>query len=289
MTVGIIGLGIMGGAYAHNLLAAGVPIRGVDPTPAMREKLVAMGGVAEEEMGDWLADCDLIIISLASPKALGAVSAALAGYLKPGQVVLETGTFAMADKLAAQANIEKSGAILLDCPVSGTGAQAAVGDLVMMASGPADAIAVAKPFMAKFTRAVIEAGPFGAGIQLKYVANHAVAIHNTAAAETLNYADALGLDRQIVYHLLSTGAAQSRMSDLRMPLMISGAYDPPTASLEMFAKDISIISASLAHVGVISPLFDETRKIYEQASATLPKTYDAAAVFEVYKAAKTDG
>lgn len=288
MTVAVIGLGIMGRAFGRNLISAGVPVRGVDPTQAARERLILNGGEADEKLGAWIADCELIILSLASSEVLLAVTSELAGLIKPGQVILETGTFAMADKLAAQKNILASGAVLLDCPVSGTGAQADVADLVVMASGPSDAIDFAKPFMAHFSQMVIEAGAFGSGTLLKFVANHVVALHNCVAAEALNYVDALGLDRNIVYDLLSSGAGQSRMLELRMPLMISGAYEPPTASLKMFEKDLSIIGADIASRNIQTPLFDEVCKLYEKASATLPETHDTASVFEIYKSQRAD-
>ncbi|SLN76813.1 NAD(P)-dependent oxidoreductase [Roseisalinus antarcticus] len=286
MTVGIIGLGIMGSAYGRNLMKAGVEVIGVDPAPAARARLEEAGARAEEVPGDWLRDCELVILALISPTVLAEVTETLAELLKPGQIVLETGTFALADKNAAQARLEAAGVILLDCPVSGTGAQAAVADLVMMAAGPPEAVAQAKPLIAHFTKAVIDAGPFGAGMKLKFVANHAVALHNTVAAEVLNYADALGLDRDMVYGLLSNGAGQSKMLDLRMPLMISGAYDPPTASLKMFEKDLSLIGADIARLGLQAPLLDAVSHIYQVAMADLPEQYDAAAVFEVYRSGK---
>lgn len=283
MTVGIVGLGIMGSAYAANLLKGGVAVQGADPAVAGREALEAAGGLSHEAAGDWLADCDLVIISVASPKVLADVTEAMAGLLKPGQVVMETGTFAMVDKLAAKATIERSGAELLDCTVSGTGAQAAKADLVIMASGSSDGIAKARPFMAHFSHTVIEAGEFGSGTKLKYVANHIVALHNCAAAEALHYADAMGLDRDVVYDLLSKGAGQSRMLDLRMPLMISGDYEPATASMSMFQKDLSIIGADIRSHGIATPMFDAVDAVYAQGWTCVPMSYDTAAVFEVYR------
>lgn len=280
--VGIVGLGIMGSAYAKNLIKGGVSVEGADPLPEARERLAAMGGVPHDAAGDWLADCDLVITSLISPAVLLEVTAILTRVLKPGQVVMETGTFALPDKMAAHDAMVAAGLRPLDCPVSGTGAQAAVADLVMMASGDPDAIAHARPYMAHFTKKVIEAGPFGMGSRLKYIANHAVVLHNTAAAETLAYSDALGMDRQMVYDMLSSGAGQSKMSDLRMPLMISGTYEPPTASLKMFRKDVSVIGDDIKRLGLNLPLFEAATERYETAFATQPETYDAAAVFEAY-------
>lgn len=283
MNVGIVGLGIMGSAYAANLLKGGIAVEGADPAVAGREALEAAGGRSHDEVGPWLAECDLVIVAVASPKVLVAVSDAMGRLLDEGQVVMETGTFAMADKLAAKGAIERSGAILLDCPVSGTGAQAARADLVIMASGPAKAIELARPFMDHLGHTVIHAGEFGGGSKLKYVANHAVALHNCAAGEVLHYADAMGLDRDKVYDLLSRGAGQSRMLDLRMPLMISGTYEPATATMSMFQKDLSIIAADIRAHGISTPMFDAVDKVYAQGWASVPAGHDTAAVFEVYR------
>ena len=281
--VGIIGLGIMGSAYAKNLIAGGVQVSGIDPAKDAQQRLTELGGHAHETPGDWLAGCNLVILALLSPVVLREVCAELATLLHPGQVVIETGTFALADKEAAYDTLAKNDIHLLDCPVSGTGAQAQEADILMMASGDADAIAQVRTFLDHFTKAVIEAGDFGMGSRLKYIANHAVALHNAAAAETLAYADALGMDRQVTYQMLSTGAGYSKMSELRMPLMISGDYDPPNASLKMFEKDLSVIGDDLRRLGLNVPLFDVVDALYKTASANLPTHFDTASVFEVYR------
>ena len=283
MTVGIIGLGIMGSAYAANLLKAGLDVIGADPAVGGRTDLEAAGGKTFEEVGPWVADCDLVIISVASPPVLVDVCQRLGTHLKAGQVVMETGTFALADKHAARAAVEAGGAILLDTPVSGTGHQAANADLIIMASGAAEAVAHAKPFMAHLCHTVMEAGEFGAGTKLKFIANHAVALHNCAAAETLHYADALGVDRDITYALLSKGAGQSKMLDLRMPLMMSGEYTPATAHMAMFQKDLSIIGADIKDHGITTPMFDAVSDLYDKSFTLTPMEYDTAAVFEVYR------
>ncbi|WP_420011522.1 NAD(P)-dependent oxidoreductase [Tateyamaria sp.] len=281
--VGIIGLGIMGSAYANNLIAAGIDVIGSDPDPKAQERLTDLGGTAQATTGPWAADCDIVILALLSPVILQEVCKELGGFLNAGQVVLETGTFALEDKQAAHDILAAKGIHLLDCPVSGTGVQAQKRDILMMASGDSAAITKARPFMAHFTKGVIEAGEFGMGSRLKYVANHAVALHNAAAAETLAYADALGLDRDTTYAMLSTGAGQSKMSDLRMPLMMTGKYDPPTASLKMFEKDLSVIGDDLRRLGLKVPLFDAVDTLYKTASETLPERYDTASVFEIYR------
>lgn len=288
MSICIIGLGIMGSAYAGTLVKAGETVIGVDPSEAARKSASEYGVEVHAEPGEWISSCDLIILSLVSPIVLELVSTNICGLLNPGQIVLETGTFALSDKLKAQKIFAEAGVILLDCPVSGTGIQAVKGDLVMMASGPNEAVERARTIMEQFTKLVINAGEFGFGIKLKFVANHAVAVHNVAAAETLNYSDNLGLDRDIVYKMLSDGAGQSRMSDLRMPLMISGEYEPPTASMKMFEKDLSIIGDDIVEKDVQAPLFFAARELYDSAFETLPETLDTAAVFKIYSQDKSN-
>lgn len=287
MKVGIVGLGIMGGAYARNFVKAGVSVEGADPSEAAREKAAGLGATVHERAGPWLAECDFVILSLISPGVLIEVAGELAKVLKPGQIVLDTGTFALADKLAAKEALEDSGAVLLDCTVSGTGAQAWEGDLVFMASGPTEAVRAATPMLELISKSVIPAGEFGAGIAMKFVANHAVALHNAAAAETLHYAQTLGLDLQLVYRMLSGGAGQSKMSDLRLPLMIEGRYEPPTASLKMFEKDLRVIGEDIVAHGLDLPMFEVVRTLYKEADKTLPESYDTAAVYEVYRATDT--
>ena len=282
MAVGIIGLGIMGSAYAKHLIAAGHRVLGTDPVREARDRLTGLGGEAFDNLAEWLNECEVVIFSLASPSIMIDIAGSIGGYLSRGSVVIDTGTFALADKHAGRAALHMSGIDMLDCTVSGTGAQAWVKDLVMMASGPADAMAKARPVMEAVTKKVIDAGDFGNGSKLKYVANHTVAIHNVAAAEALNYAVAMGLDKDMVYDLLSTGAGQSKMLDLRMPLMISGNYDPPTASLKMFEKDLGIIGDDIEALDIPTPLFDVCVERYERASSELPETHDTAAVYEVY-------
>lgn len=284
--VGVVGLGIMGSAYAKNLISGGVDVEGSDPDPAARQKLSDLGGTAHSAVGPWLEACDLVILALVSAPVMREVCDQLANILPSGTVVLEAGTFSLDDKMAAHDMLAAKNIHLLDCPVSGTGAQAWEADVLMMASGEERPLARARPFIAHFTKGVIEAGAFGMGSRLKFVANHAVALHNAAAAETLAYSDALGLDRQTIYEMLSTGAGQSKMSDLRMPLMITGAYEPPTASLKMFEKDLSVIGHDLRRLGLKVPLFDAVDALYQTANATLPETHDTASVFEVYRTNK---
>ena len=137
-----------------------------------------------------------------------------------------------------------------------------------------------------FTKSVIYAGPFGNGSKLKFVANHAVYVHNCAASESLNYGICLGLEPKMIFDLLSNGAGQSKMSDLRMPLMIDGAYEPPTANMTIAEKDISVISADIKSNNCYTPLFDASQKLYDIAYKNVPIRKSKKSVRKSRNAAK---
>ncbi len=112
----------------------------------------------------------------------------------PGQIVVETSTLPIATKQQARRLLAARAITLLDCPLSGTGAQARTKDLAVYASGPRRAYRRCVPIFEGFSRAHFFLGPFGAGSKMKFLANLLVAIHNVAAAEALVLGMKAGLD-----------------------------------------------------------------------------------------------
>ena len=223
--VGIIGLGIMGGSFAQNLVAAGWRVIGYDIAPERRRALARAGVEIAADAADVARKAKTIITSLPSPKALAATVTAIVGAKVPRRVVVEASTFTLEDKTRAEAALRKAGHVMLDCPMSGTGAQAKVKDLVVYASGGAAEIKKLRPMFAGFTRAVHDVGAFGNGSRMKYVANLLVAIHNVASAEAMVLGMKSGLPPQLIFDLIKTGAGNSRIFELRAPMMVKNNYD----------------------------------------------------------------
>src|ERR1700728_4497670 len=151
--VGIIGLGIMGGSFAQNLVGAGWRVIGYDLDPARRRALARLGVEIAADAGDVARKARTIITSLPKPSALAATAAAIAKSGVARRVVVEMSTFTLEDKAKAEAVLRKAGHVMLDAPVSGTGAQAKTKDLVVYASGGATEIKKLRPMFAGFTRA----------------------------------------------------------------------------------------------------------------------------------------
>jgi putative dehydrogenase len=282
-TVGIVGLGIMGGAIARNLVERGWRVVGFDTDAAKCAELAATKVVIAESVGQLTRDVPVIMTSLPTPAAVESVAKAIAGSGQPSRIVVELSTLTLADKLRFEAILKAAGHIALDCPLSGTGAQAKVRDLIVYASGDSAAIARCTPLFADFSKQSADLGAYGNGSRMKFVANHLVAIHNVASAEAMILAERAGLDPKLVVDLVGPGAGGSRMFQLRAPMMVEGKYEPATMKVSTWKKDMAIIAEFADDVGCETPLFTLTQPVYAQAIAMGLGDQDTAAVFEVLK------
>src|SRR5262245_43358750 len=161
--VGIIGIGIMGTAMARNIAAAGFAVVGYDPSPEAMQRLAAFGGIAAGSPREVAEAARITIMSLPSAEALGAAAASFAQAPSAGQIAVECSTLPLAAKHAAHVALAGAGMTLLDCPVSGTGAQAAQKDLFIFGSGDAAAFDACAPVFDAMSRARLHLGAFGNG------------------------------------------------------------------------------------------------------------------------------
>jgi 3-hydroxyisobutyrate dehydrogenase/glyoxylate/succinic semialdehyde reductase len=282
-TVGIVGLGIMGGAIARNLVERGWRVIGFDTDPARCAELVPVGVNIAGHAAEVARDAPIIMTSLPTPAAVVDVAQAIADAGQPPRIVIELSTLTIADKLRFEAILKTARHIALDCPLSGTGAQAKNRDLVVYASGDSDAIAQCMGLFADFAKQSADLGAYGNGSRMKFVANHLVAIHNVATAEAMILAERAGLDPKMVVEMVGPGAGGSRMFQMRAPMMVEGIYEPATMKVSTWKKDMAIIAEFAEDVGCATPLFTLTQPVYTQAMAMGLGDQDTAAVFEVLK------
>ena len=282
-TVGIVGLGNMGGAFARHLAAAGWRVLGFDIDAARRRAATRAGVEIAPDAATLAAAAPVIILSLPSPQALDATVAAITRNKLPARIVVEAGTFTLSDKERAECALREAGHVMLDCPVSGTGAQAAVKDIVIYASGDAKAIAKTTPMFSDFSRAAYNVGEFGNGSRMKYVANLLVTIHNVASAEAMVLGIKSGLDPQMVYDLIRAGVGTSRVFEVRGPMMVQNRYDNASMSIKLYHKDIAVIEDHVARLGVPTPLFSASIPVYSAALSMGYGEQDTASVCGVLR------
>src|SRR5689334_20799913 len=280
-SVGVIGLGIMGGAFAKNLVAAGWRVVGYDTNPARRREAKRAGVDVVNNATEVATAVPTILTSLPKPQALADTVRRIAAAGLKSKVLVEMSTFAISDKEKAARVLKKAGHTMIDCPVSGTGAQAKKRDLVFYASGSAGAIARLRPLLNAFGRHTFNVGAFGNGSRMKYVANLLVAINNVAAAEAMVLGMKAGLDPQVIHDMVTAGAGNSRVFELRAPMMVKGRYDDATMKIAIWQKDMQVIGDFAKKIGAPVPLFAATRPVYQAALAGGHAMHDTAAVCAV--------
>ena len=286
--VGIVGLGIMGSAYARHLIFEGFTVSGFDVAAGALERFAAIGGETQRSAGAVADNVDVVLTALATTEALDAAYLArdgIAASARPGLIALEMSTFALEPKERVRSALEARGAQALDVPVSGTGAQAQERDLTLLASGERAAFDRALPVMEAIARDVRYVGPYGTGSKLKYIANLLVTIHNLAAAEAVVLAERAGIDPAVMLDALGHSAASSRMLQVRGPMMAAQRYEPATMKVSVHQKDIGIIAAFARASGAPTPLFDRSAEYYEAAAASGHADHDTAALADVLRAA----
>ena len=280
-TVGVVGMGIMGGAFARNLAADGWRVIGYDPSKQAAAAAKRAGVEIAGSVTDVARKAAIVLTSLPKPAALHAVARELAAAKLAKRTLVEMSTFTIEDKEKARDALEKAGHTMIDCPVSGTGSQAANRDLVFYASGDKATIKKLDKMFQAFGRKVYDVGKFGNGSRMKYVANLLVAINNVASAEAMVLGMKSGLDPQLIFDLISAGAGNSRVFELRAPMMVKGRYDKVTMKIDVWQKDMDVIGDFAKKIGVPTPLFTATEAIYDKALKSGHGAEDTAAVCAV--------
>lgn len=279
--IGIIGLGIMGSSFARNLSKAGVEVIGCDVDAARVAALADIDLTPVASPAEVVGKVDRIITSLPSAAAFAKVADQIAAVGRP-VVVADTCTLTVAEKQVGRSALEDAGSILLDCPVGGTGAQAAKGDLVVFGSGDEAAFERMRPIFEKMSRVVYHLGGFGAGTAMKFIQNLLVIIHDCSAAEAFAMGAKAGLDRQTIYDVMSQSAGTSRIFEVRGPMMVSGDYDTDiSAKLDVIMKDMVCIAQHARDIGCPTPLFSLAGEIHRSAAVQGYTASDPAVVCKI--------
>ncbi len=274
----------MGGAFARHLLSEGFAVTGFDIDPGRRAALRKLGGAPAATAAAVSRKCRILVTSLPSIAAVDAAFFGKGGITdtaQRGTVVIETSTLPLARKHEIRERCAARGIAVLDCPVSGTGAQAADRDIAIYASGDRRAYGRAEAVLKGFSRSVYYCGEYGNGSKLKYVANLLVTIHNLSTAEAMVLGMKSGLDLELLHRVIRDGAGNSRMFEVRGPMMIRGDYSRATMKIDVYKKDIDIIEQFAADLHCPVPLFEASKPFYAAAHAQGRALEDTAAVCAV--------
>jgi L-threonate 2-dehydrogenase len=278
--IGIIGVGRMGLAMARNLIAQGHAVTGY--RRSAMDDFIAAGGVPATSPAAVANASDIILTSVPNNDAVSDAlnrSDGLLSALKPGQIVVETTSLSPADKRDHAVRIAATGAVMLDCPISGTPGMLDAGRAAFFISGDRAVADSIKDVLQAICPRSTWVGDIGAGAATKSVATALVAIHNLAAAEGLAMAMREGGDIQAVHEAISGSPAGSAMFEMRGALMAQRDYASGGGSLDGYLRGLGRVHDSVADTGA-TPLLDVTRKWYDDAVAAGHTGQDQASIFE---------
>ncbi len=278
--IGVIGVGIMGIAYARNLMESGFQVIGTDIEESRLKALSDLGAEAVQSPRDVASSVDVVLTALPTVSALDAVVSDIAAAQREGLVVVEMSTFPLEAKQRARKTLRTAAIEMIDAPVSGTGLQAEAAEVVVYASGVSATIERLDPVFDAVASQTFDLGEFGNGSRMKFVANLLVSIHNLATAEAFVLGTKGGLEPQQILEVISAGVGTSRIFEIRGPMIVEGQF-PAAAKLKMFIKDIGVIGDFGKEIGVPTPLLDAALPWYEEASAEGLGELDAAALVKL--------
>ena len=232
-----------------------------------------------------LDQSSIIITSLPNNKALDeTVDLIIQQDNRKTELLIETSTLSLECKIKNKERLNAINIDILDCPISGTGRQAENKDIVMYASGLKESYEMALPVLETFSRESFYLGDFGNATKVKLIANLLVSIHNVASAEAIRLGEKSGLDLNQLYKVISSGAATSKIFELRAPMMIAKNYSPASMKMNVWKKDMELIRDMIDNHEIDSPLFKMTEELYKKAEELDLNELDTASVMEVLRA-----
>jgi 3-hydroxyisobutyrate dehydrogenase-like beta-hydroxyacid dehydrogenase len=283
--IGLIGLGIIGSSILRNIHDSEFSPIGFDIDQKIIDTLNHEGLNTSSSLKEIIDQSSIIITSLPNNKALDeTIDLIIQQDNRKVELLIETSTLSLECKIKNQERLNAINVDILDCPISGTGRQAENKDIVMYASGLKESYEMALPVLETFSRESFFLGDFGNATKVKLIANLLVSIHNVASAEAIRLGEKSGLDLNELYKVISSGAATSKIFELRAPMMIAKDYSPASMKMNVWKKDMELIRDMLDNHEIDSPLFKMTEQLYKKAEELHLNELDTASVMEVLRA-----
>jgi 2-hydroxy-3-oxopropionate reductase len=255
MTIGYIGLGLMGKSIARNILKSGFPLVVHNRSQASVQELAAEGAVPASSPADVSRQVDVVFSNLPDSPDVENVVLGQLGIIesaRPGLIWVDNSTIkpAVARQLAQV--LASKGMLCLDAPVSGGDIGARNGTLTIMVGGPAQALATVLPVFEAMGKSITHIGESGAGQIAKACNQIMVAAQMVAMGELLVFARKAGADPQKVIEAIRGGAAQCWTLDVKPPRLFAGNRLPGFKAY-MQAKDLNIVMESAREYGIPLP------------------------------------
>jgi 3-hydroxyisobutyrate dehydrogenase-like beta-hydroxyacid dehydrogenase len=283
--ISVIGLGLMGTPIATLLMKAGYEVRGFDILEKQVSNLAPLGLRAVNSPGEAARASDLILLSLpnwdAVLKAVEGKGGILEG-VRRGQIVVDTSTSPPWKSRAMGERLAKEGVEWMDVPISGSSAQARVGNMVFMAGGKKSVFEKIKPVLDRIGKKTVYVGKSGDGAALKLIVNHTLFLNQAAAIEGLVLGLKAGLDPEAMLGVITAGAASSDLLIARGKDMIEGNFSPK-GPVSLANKDLGLSLEMAKELGVVLPMGALYQQLLLQAHYNGWDREDATVVMRLYQ------
>src|SRR4051794_40425935 len=255
-TVAFIGLGIMGGPMAANLVKAGFDVVGYNRSPEKVKTLVDAGGRGADSVAGAVRDADVIITMVPDSPDVEAVTLGDDGVFasaRPGALYVDMSTIRPDVAVRVAEAGRAAGLRVLDAPVSGGEAGAIEGSLSIMVGGDADDFAAARPVLDAVGKTIVHVGPAGSGQTVKAANQLIVAGNIELLAEAVVFLEAYGVDTDAALEVLGGGLAGSTVLNRKGAGMLAREF-APGFRLALHHKDLGIVTSAAREAGVVIPL-----------------------------------
>jgi 3-hydroxyisobutyrate dehydrogenase-like beta-hydroxyacid dehydrogenase len=283
--ISVIGLGLMGTPIAALLMKAGYRVTGFDVIRKKMADLIPTGLRPADSPGEAGIRADLILLSLPTWNAvLEAVEGknGLLESLSKGQIVMDTGTSPPWESKAFGERLAKRGIEWMDAPISGSSAQARVGNMVFMVGGKKSVFERVRPVLDRIGKKTVYAGKMGDGATMKLVINHTLYLNQAAAIEGLVLGLKAGLDPDVIFDVITSGAASSDLLVARGKDMLAGNFSPK-GPVFIANKDMDLSLETAKRLGVVLPVGALYQQLLLKAHYNGWDREDATIVMKVYQ------
>ncbi|GIW16376.1 MAG: tartronate semialdehyde reductase [Tepidiforma sp.] len=267
--VGFIGLGIMGGPMAANLLAAGYELTVWNRTAAKTEPLAAAGARVAGSPAEVAAASEVTFACVTASADVEAVVLGPGGVIEgatPGSIVVDCSTIAPATARKVHARLAERGVAMLDAPVSGGDVGAKAGTLAIMVGGDAETFERALPVLRAIGKTIVHVGPPGAGQVVKLCNQVAGGLNLLAMAEAISLCRRSGVDPAKMLEVVSAGAAGSWMLQHLGPRAVAGDF-APGFMVDLMQKDLGLVLEAAHETHTPLPGSALVRQLFEMLQA----------------------
>ena len=282
-TIGVVGLGAMGGRIAGRLLAQGNAVRGTNRTRAKADALIAQGLVWCHNPRTTAQSSDIVISMVTDGDALDTVTQGLDGILAglaPGSIYLDMSTVSPHTSRTLAEQVTSRGAAMLSAPVSGSVQAVEEGTLTIIVGGQADAFERVKPILRQLGSTMTFVGDTDHALLLKLAINISLAVQMLAFSEGLLLAEQGGVDRSVALQVMTHSAVGSPMLQARAALLRE-LPDSAWFDVAMMQKDLRLALDYGRDQGLPMPSTTVADQILSTAREAGYEHRDIAVVFRV--------